>query len=1244
MASALLVGLVVAGWPSRGGQPEPVDRVIVVSVPTLTWADMDPETTPHLIALVDDSIIANLSPNTAIRQPSPGDAYVTLGAGARARGAPGSDGIAREGADGSVRHRGVEQIALRNAGLPFGAEVGALGATLTGSGQTPAVIANADGAQPGTGRQAVVAAMDVDGTVTRGEVGARLLTPDPGAAFGHRLDAGQVVGSFRRMRSAAVVLVEASDLARVDAYGEKVDPREFARARLRALTDTDALVGRLLAEIDPERDAVLLVAPYAATGRPAVTVAALRAPGVTPGLMRSSVTRRSGSVTLVDVAPTILHLVAVDAPPSMEGRPFERGVTGGSPADRRAKLEAEDADTRGLARQAYWLPRVFVAAEVALALVALVALVVRAGRAGPAHRRGWRVLEAAALALIAVGPVVYLSRLVPFGSSTVTMLAITAGAAGVGAGAALVPRRHPLDPLAGVLALVVATVVGDAVSGNPLQFNSVFGYSPVVAARFQGIGNLAFAQLAAGGILLAGLLAARIGGRTGRRWAAGLLGALVVIDGAPWWGSDVGGMLALVPAAGVTLVLLGGRRPRLRTSLLLLAATVAVVAMAALIDLALPQGSQTHLARLVDVTSASGSGSFTTVVGRKLHASLSTFGAAPWSLMLPLAGCFVGALLWLAPDRLRRLETTFPPVVATAGGLGVVAVLGSFLNDSGLQVAGMVLAVSVPALVVLLVAGRSAAATEPAASTVGARPVDGEAPAPPPTRGGTEARVAMAALTAGALALRIPSLLAGRHFSYHEGVFGLTAVAMRAGSLPFRDVPSPQGPLFPAVLWLGDVAGLRSANAPRVVAVVAGVVATAAAYVVGRRLSTPTGGALAAVLVGASGSVLWVTGPLASDGVAMALALTALVLATSGTARAAGGTVAAGAAGSVGAAAMVGAAGAGGALAAAVAVKVLVAPAVVPVVGFVALRRGRRGVAWLAVAAVVTTMVLWVPWGAARAWDQSVRYHLDGRRLLPVAEAWSLIGHLLRDRDPMLVAAAAAAGVSASVVVVRLLRQTSCGRGMLRPWVASHRPRVAAAALLAAWAVLELLVLLAEPAFFTHHAAVVVPPLALLVVTVTPTSAIVSVALVAVAMFPWQFDRSVISLLTPGRYEGAEAAAVGDLRALTPQSQVISDNPGLVWRAGRSSPPELVDVADKAIEEHRITTASVLVVSARSEVCAVLVWERSLGAMLPGLSDGLEGQGYVASEYYGTITLDHRSQPVLRTLWVKPACPVGAPT
>src|SRR5215204_5969570 len=78
-----------------------------------------------------------------------------------------------------------------------------------------------------------------------------------------------------------------------------------------------------------------------------------------------------------------------------------------------------------------------------------------------------------------------------------------------------------------------------------------------------------------------------------------------------------------------------------------------------------------------------------------------------------------------------------------------------------------------------------------------------------------------AVLAAIAVMLRIPAFVANRHLTYDDGFFGLSAIEMRDGVIPFRDLFSPQGPLTLPLLYIADLVGLRTPNAPRVLPLVA---------------------------------------------------------------------------------------------------------------------------------------------------------------------------------------------------------------------------------------------------------------------------------------------------------------------------------------------------------------------------------------------------------------------------------------
>src|SRR5205823_1631682 len=108
----------------------------------------------------------------------------------------------------------------------------------------------------------------------------------------------------------------------------------------------------------------------------------------------------------------------------------------------------------------------------------------------------------------------------------------------------LVGRRGRVDALLVALGTTAIVLLVDVATGAHLEWNAVFGYSPTIGIRLAGVGNLAFACLTSSACLFAGLLVWRSPTVAARRVAAALLVATVVVIGAPFWGDDLGGMIA----------------------------------------------------------------------------------------------------------------------------------------------------------------------------------------------------------------------------------------------------------------------------------------------------------------------------------------------------------------------------------------------------------------------------------------------------------------------------------------------------------------------------------------------------------------------------------------------------------------------------------------------------------------------------------------------------------------------------
>ncbi|MGH9214017.1 MAG: hypothetical protein ACRD2C_25590 [Acidimicrobiales bacterium] len=717
MAASAAVAL---GAPGAGaqdsGDTDPPERVLLLSLPGLTWTDVRDYDLPAIEGWMEEAALADLAPRGVSAIASPGAAYLTISAGARATSERLVDGqqlALGDQAAGSPageifeRRTGTqpdgEYVALawpalvgENADQPYDAELGLLTDTLAEAGLTTAAIGNADGADsvgPSFERQVGLAAIDGEGVVPAGELGTDLLVDDVGAPFGRRLNHEQVVEKFgdawadAEANGGGLVVVEASDLARTMRYRDRVDASRYAELWSEALAATDVLVADLLARVDPERDAVVLAAPYNQPGDRDLTVAGLQEPGEAPGYMRSASTQRSGFMTLVDLAPTVLRLLDVDRPVEMEGRPGE-AVASGDSLDRRVdRLVSLNAASRF--RERLLFPTTL-ALVVALAVVCAVAAVVIV-RGGSEQNR--RLVRVAALTDLAVLPMSYVARAFPledlgagFYWAFIVLGALVVALAATGFAARL---GRPGLALVVVLVLMIGVLAFDVMTGSNLSLSAAFGYSPTGNSRLYGISNYSFGQIAAASCLLAAMLASW----RSRVAAIVLLLAVLVVVGVPIWGSDVGGVLAFTPTVLLFALLVWQGRVRLRHVVIGLSATVVAVTVFGLLDLARPPEQRAHLGRLFERVSDEGVGPLWSIVERKAVANLGVSTTSFWIAAIPVAVAFIVFLARYPSHPLAATRERIPLLRAGLLAAASAALLGSLANDSGMIVGGVALLV-----------------------------------------------------------------------------------------------------------------------------------------------------------------------------------------------------------------------------------------------------------------------------------------------------------------------------------------------------------------------------------------------------------------------------------------------------------------------------------------------------------------------------------------------------------------------
>jgi hypothetical protein len=684
-------------------------RAVILTLPGVTWEQVNELKPPNLLAAVDGGAVGSMSVRTNSSRTTHASGFATIGAGTRIdvpTGAGQPFGAQSRGW-GSLTVPDVEDIdeLAEEQGYSL-ATPGALGRAVAASGETRVggvtAIGNSDLGLPpptpaGLARPSTLAAMDDDGRVARAATGADLLQASAAAPFGVRTDPVRLAEDIDEALAdpCAVAVVDPGDLIRADtiaSIGEEVGAREDA------LEAADVALGQILDRLDPASDLLLIVSPSSPLSDERVHfgVAVAAGPGFEPGsLLSSASTRRPGMVTLPDVAPTVLGHLDIERPSAMLGRPW---FAGESASDRVAA--AVDLD-----REAVFIDAVRTPISTAFVVFQLVvyagAVWVLARRRGDdeSGSRMLRVLQDAALFLAAFPMATYLAGLVQghelgewaYGG---LLLAITAAIVAT----ALVVVRSPLDRLLIVVGTTFALLIVDLVVGAPLQLNTVFSYSPIVAGRFAGIGNIGFAILAATSVLTGALIVHRWGAR---RWSliavAALFALTVIVDGAPQYGSDVGGAIALVPGLAIAWLLIAGRRPNLKAVAFAGLAGALVLGLFLAADLARPEESRTHLARLYEDVRTGGGQVFVDAIVRKVRTNLRVLGSTIWTFVVPPA---LGLLAWLLlRPRWSWLSETYPKVHAGLVAGLIMSVLGYAVNDSGIVIPAMMFSYLVPVAV-----------------------------------------------------------------------------------------------------------------------------------------------------------------------------------------------------------------------------------------------------------------------------------------------------------------------------------------------------------------------------------------------------------------------------------------------------------------------------------------------------------------------------------------------------------------
>jgi hypothetical protein len=300
------------------------------------------------------------------------------------------------------------------------------------------------------------------------------------------------------------------------------------------------------------------------------------------------------------------------------------------------------------------------------------------------------VLNTATLGLMATPLVLLLLPLVSLPSGGLTTL-FTVGVTAVFAfGLGRLRQYGGMLPLAAVCGVTAAVVLVDVLSGGQLMTTSPLGYSPIVGARYYGIGNeyagvllgASLVGLGAAGEIVLGWV------RTERRGMVQLalltvLTAVLYVVAAPTLGANLGATISAAAGFSTAAISVKGRPLGWRALAAAGAAAAAAVVALGAWELSRPVAAQTHIGQaFAAILNTEGKALFQ-IAERKLQMNLKLFRWTLWSRVLVASAAVFAALVYRPVGIFARITKRWTLLAAALTGIAALTVVAFIVNDSG---------------------------------------------------------------------------------------------------------------------------------------------------------------------------------------------------------------------------------------------------------------------------------------------------------------------------------------------------------------------------------------------------------------------------------------------------------------------------------------------------------------------------------------------------------------------------------
>ncbi|MFN8015923.1 MAG: hypothetical protein U0R17_04880 [Acidimicrobiia bacterium] len=685
-------------------------------MPRIAWSDIKDSKANNVKHLADIGSVANFS----IRVPKPvrsiEKGYASLSAGNRANaiesnistfytpvenidGVNASDIYENQQGKSAYGSAGVainfERSRTQNLGVLAPTQIGSLGYALEKANRSIAVFGNADICLKDVSyckkRPVAYFGSDRTGKLLNGDISTDLLKNDLTMNMAVLEDKAS-----QSLKEHDVTVVECSDLERLSSKRRLIEPDLYESKFLNAINQCDQLIGKLLNKVELQKDQVFVLSPMSSSSREELNLFVAAGKDISPGYATSGLSRRNSIVALGDIAPSILKFFSIEPPESMASTLLAYDKSSDSYKEKEHHLI--NVNKKALLRdETFEKFAVTFILTVFLTVVFSVFVFIKLFKLRSYAKYLCLLCAVMPLATFFVSPFMLL-----IGNPTLIWAAFLLISIMLSLILYLLLKKYrPVNIIFGISTAYVSLMILDILSGANMQLNSLLGYSAIVAGRFAGIGNMSFSILAVASIIFVASARKIFSNVNQIKLNVLLIFFLLLVlfvDGAPNFGSDVGGVLAIVPTSCFIGFKIFNKKINLKYVTIALVITLTTITAFSLFDFKRPLSERSHLGRFVSVLIQGNAG---VVIERKIYANFHILTNSVFASVIVLTTIFL-LVLFLRPEqfvkKMSNSDDTFSLIVYASL---IAGVLGMFLNDSGVAIPGMMISIAVPALCLL---------------------------------------------------------------------------------------------------------------------------------------------------------------------------------------------------------------------------------------------------------------------------------------------------------------------------------------------------------------------------------------------------------------------------------------------------------------------------------------------------------------------------------------------------------------